>query len=183
MAAPARIALSSFRALSLLSVLIVLQVVACGALSSTTLRPCASLTRSVAAQISGDPAITNQLADVAEPITGYVACTFADTRNEADSVEVQLKRVAGGMMPAALRAAATFFSRGEPVQPFQSFPVAGLGAGALGESTPGVAFVVFARGDVLAYVGARSAFRGLSSLRASAAQLARQVAGALTSTT
>lgn len=182
MAAPARIALTNFRGLSVLSVLIVLQVAACGGPSSTTLRPCASLTRTVAAQISGDAAITNQLADVAEPISGYVACTFADRGNEANSVEVQLKRVAGGVTPAALRAAATFFSSGEPVQPFQSFPVAGLGAGALAESTPGVAFVVFVRGDVLAYVGARSAFRGVPSLRASVAQLARQVAGALAGT-
>lgn len=182
MAAPARIALKRFRALSLLSMLIVPQVAACEAPSSTTLRPCASLTRSVAAQISGDPAITNQGTDVTEPITGYVACTFADRKHEANSVEVQLKRVAGGVTPAALREAATFFSRGEPVQPFQSFPVAGLGAGALGESTPGVAFVVFAKGDVLAYVGARSASRSLTSLRASVAQLARQVAGAVAST-
>jgi hypothetical protein len=178
-AAPAGIAPTSVRRLSLLSVLIVLQVAACGAPAPTTLRPCALLTRSVAAQISGDAAITNQGTDVAEPISGYVACTFADTKNEANSVEVQLKGVAGGVTPAALRAAATFFSRGEPVQPFQAFRVVGLGAGALGESTLGVAFVVFAKGDVLAYVGARSALRSVPSVQTSVALLARQVAAAL----
>jgi hypothetical protein len=171
-----------FRALSVASVLIVSQLAACGAPSSTTLRPCASLTQSVAAQISGDAAITNQGTDVTEPISGYVACIFADHRNEANSVEVQFKRVTGGVTPAALHSAARFFSSGEPVEPFQPFPVAGLGAGALGESTPGVAFVVFARGDVLAYVGARSALRSVPSLRVSVARLARQVASALAGT-
>lgn len=173
------IALRTLRALSVACVLIVAQLAGCGAPSSTTLRPCASLTKSIAARISGDAAVTNQGTDVTEPISGYVACTFADRRNEANSVEVQFKRVAGGVTPAALHAAATFFSSGEPVEPFQTFPVAGLGTDAIGESTPGVAFVVFARGDVLAYVGARSATRDGPSLRASVAQLARQVAGAL----
>lgn len=172
----------TYRALSVACVFFVPQLAACGSPSSTTLRPCASLTQSVAARISGDAAITNQGTDIAEPISGYVACTFADRRNEANSVEVQFQRVPGGVTPAALHAAATFFSSGEPVQPFQSFPVVGLGAGALGESTPGVAFVVFARADVLAYVGARSALRSIPSLRASVAQLARQVARALAST-
>jgi hypothetical protein len=181
-AAPARIALTTFGALSVACVLVVPQLAACGAPSSTALMPCASLTQSVAARISGDAAITNQGTDVAEPISGYVACTFADRTNETNSVEVQFKRVAGGVTPAALHAAATFFASGEPVEPFQSAPVAGLGAGAIGESTPGVAFVVFARGDVLAYVGARSATRDVPSLRASVVQLARQIARALAAT-
>jgi hypothetical protein len=176
------IALTNFGRLSLTALVIVLVVAGCGASTSTNAKPCAFLSQPVAAQISGDASITNQVTDLREPLSGYVACTFADTRNEANSVEVQLKSVTGGVTPAALHAAATFFSRGEPVQPFQTFPVAGLGPEALGESTLGVALVVFAKGDVLIYVGARSASRSVLSLRASVALLGRRIATALTVT-
>lgn len=174
--------LTNFRRLSLIALVIVVPAAACGASAPTNLKPCAFLTQPVAAQISGDAAITNQVADLTEPLSGYVACTFADTRNEANSVEVQLKRVTDSVTPAALHAAAVFFSRGEPVQPFQAFPVTGLGPGALGESTLGVAFVVFAKGAVLIYVGARSRSRSVLALRASVALLGRRIATALTVT-
>ena len=182
MAAPAWVTLTSFARLGLISVLTVPHVAACGSVAPAALHPCALLTQSRAAQISGDVAVTNQDADLTEPLSGYVACTFADTMHEANSVEIQLKQVTGGVTPAGLRAAATFFSAGEPVQPFQAFRAPGVGAGALGESTLGVAFVVFAKGDVLVYVGARSAMRSVRSLQVSIVLLARDVAAALTAT-
>jgi hypothetical protein len=142
-------------------------------------RPCSFLTETVAAQISGDTTIANQATDVTETESGYVACIFADTKNEANSVAVQIKRVSGGVDPSTLREAATFFSLGEPVQPFQPFSVVGVGDSALGETTPGVAFIVFSRGDLLVYVGADSPSVSAASLRASVEDLAKQVAAAL----
>lgn len=142
-------------------------------------RPCSSLTQATAAQISGDTAVTKQATDQVETESGYVACIFADTRDEADRVEVQIKRVSGGVDLSALREAATFFSLGEPVQPFQAFPVVGVGDHALGEATPGVAFIVFARGDLLVYVGAGSTSVGADVLRTSVDNLARKIAAAL----
>jgi hypothetical protein len=142
-------------------------------------RPCSLLTQAIAAQISGDPAITNQAINVRETESGYVACIFADTTNEANSVAVQIRRLPGGADQSTLQEAATFFSLGEPVQPFQRFPVAGVGDGALGATTPGVAFVVFSSGDLLVYVGADSSSVSAASLRASVENLAQQVAEAL----
>jgi hypothetical protein len=142
-------------------------------------RPCSLLTQTTAAQISGDTRVTNQATDLLETESRYVACIFADTRDEADRVEVQIKRVPGGVDPATLRDAATFFSLGEPVQPFQAFPVVGIGDHALGETTPGVAFIVFARGDLLVYVGAGSASVGAAALRSGVEDLAKKIAAAL----
>jgi hypothetical protein len=142
-------------------------------------RPCSFLTQAVAAQISGDPKIANQATDATETESGYVACIFADTTNESNSVAVQIRRVPGGVDPSTLREAATFFSLGEPVQPFQRFPVAGVGDRGLGATTPGVAFIVFSRGDLLVYVGADSSSVSAASLRASVENLAHQVAEAL----
>jgi hypothetical protein len=146
---------------------------------SQSQRPCSFLTETTAAQVSGDTGVTNQAANLVETLSGYVACIFADTRNEADRVEVQIKRVSSGVDPSTLREAAKFFSLGEPVQPFQPFPVVGVGDHALGETTPGVAFIVFARGDLLVYVGAGSTFVGAASLRTSVETLAEKVAAAL----
>jgi hypothetical protein len=78
-----------------------------------------------------------------------------------------------------LREAAAFFSRGEPVQPFQPFSVVGVGDSALGETTLGVAFIVFSVGDLVVYVGAGSASLSVASLRAGVDALARKVAVAL----
>lgn len=142
-------------------------------------RPCSFLTQAVAAQISGDPAVTNQATDATETESGYIACIFADTTNEANSMAVQIRRVRGGADPSTLREAATFFSLGEPVQPFQRFPVAGVGDSALGATTPGVAFIVFSSGDLLVYVGADSSSVSPTSLRASVENLAQQVDEAL----
>jgi hypothetical protein len=147
--------------------------------SSPATRPCSFLTRTTAAQISGDVEVTNQATDLVETESGYVACIFADTRDEADSVEVQIKRVAGGVDSSTLRDAATLFSLGEPVQPFQGFTVVGIGDRALGEATPGVAFIVFAIRDLLVYVGAGSTFVVASGLRAGVENLAMKVAAAL----
>jgi hypothetical protein len=142
-------------------------------------QPCSFLTQATAAQMSADTSVTNQATDLADTESGYVACIFADTRDEADRVEVQIKRVSGGVDPSTLRAAATFFSLGEPVQPFQAFPVVGVGDQALGETTPGVAFIVFARGDELVYVGAGSVSVGPAALRTSVENLAKKVAAPL----
>ena len=142
-------------------------------------QPCTFLTQTTAAEISGDAAITNQSTNFRETVSGYVACIFADTKNEANSVEVQIKRVSGGVTPSILQAAVKFFSLGEPVQPFQPFSVVGIGRNAFGESTPGVAFIVFSKGGVLAYVGAGSASLSVSSLQASVENLTEQVAAAL----
>lgn len=142
-------------------------------------RPCSLLTQTTAAQVSGDSRVTNQAADLLETETGYVACIFADIRDEADRVEVQVKRVPGGVDSSTLRDAATFFSLGEPVQPFQAFPVLGIGDHALGETTPGVAFIVFARGNLLVYVGTGSTFVDAAALHTSVESLAMKVAAAL----
>ncbi|MFI5285045.1 MAG: hypothetical protein ACHQ4F_01875 [Candidatus Dormibacteria bacterium] len=124
--------------------------------------------------------MANQATDVVERESGYVACIFADTANEANSVGVQVKRVpVGAAGPSTLRDAATFFSLGEPVQPFQPFSVLGVGDHALGETTPGVAFIVFSRGDLVIYVGARSATESADTLRAGVASLAKEIAAAL----
>jgi hypothetical protein len=144
-------------------------------------RPCSFLTQTIAAQITGDTRITNQATNVTETEYGYVACIFADTKEEANSVEVQIKRVSGGVGPSALRGAAAFFSAGEPVQSFQTFPVVGVGDNALGDTTPGVVFIVFASADLLVYVGADSASVSAASLRASVENLAEEVAPALSS--
>lgn len=114
-----------------------------------------------------------------ETESGYVACIFADARDEADRVEVQIKRVPGGVDPSTLQEAATYFSVGEPVQPFHAFAVVGVGDHALGETTPGVAFIVFTRGDLLVYVGAGSTSVDADTLRSSVEYLAKQVAAAL----
>jgi hypothetical protein len=116
---------------------------------------------------------------VTEMESGYVACIFADTQDEANSVEVQIKRVPGGVVPSRLREAATFFSLGEPVRPFQPFSVQGVGDGALGETTPGVAFIVFSVSDLLVYVGGDSASASAASLRVSVEDLAQQISAAL----
>jgi hypothetical protein len=147
--------------------------------SSPATRPCAFLTRTAAAQISGDMRVTNQATDLVETESGYVACIFADTRDEAVRVEVQIKRVSGGVDSSTLRDAATFFSLGEPVQPFQAFPVVAIGDHALGETTLGVAFIVFARGDQLVYVGAGSTSVDAAALRTSVEKLAEEIAAAL----
>jgi hypothetical protein len=140
--------------------------------------PCSFLTRAVAAQISGDTTVANQATNVTETESGYVACIFADSKDEANSVAVQIKRVSGGVDLSTLRGAAAFFSLGEPVRPFQPFSVVGVGD-ALGETTPGVAFIVFSVGDLLVYVGAGSASLSAASLRAGVDTLARKVAAAL----
>ena len=119
-------------------------------------RPCSFLTQATAAQVSGDPNVFNQATNVLETESGYVACIFADAEEGANSVAVQIKRVSGGVDSSTLRAAAAVFSRGEPVQPFQPFAVGSVGDEALGESTPGVAFIVFSVGELLVYAGARS---------------------------
>jgi hypothetical protein len=142
-------------------------------------RPCSFLTKAIAAQISGDTAMTNRATNVAETPSGYVACVFADTKKEANSVAVRIRRVSGGVDPSTLREAATYFSRGEPVQPFEPFSVLGVGDNALGETTPGVAFIVFSSGELLIYVGAASASIGAASLRAGVEHLAKQIAATL----
>ncbi len=142
-------------------------------------RPCSFLTQAIAARTSGDPAVTNQAMNVTETESGYVACIFADTQDEANSVEVQIKRVPGGVDPSRLRGAATFFSLGEPVRPFQPFTVQRVGGGALGETTPGVAFIVFSVSDLLIYVGGDSASASAASLRVSVEDLAQEVAASL----
>ena len=147
--------------------------------SSSASRPCSYLTETTARQVSGDARITNQATDLLETESGYVACIFADTTNESNSVAVQIRRVPGGVDPSTLREAATFFSLGEPVQPFQAFTVVGIGDHALGQTTPGVAFIVFARGDLLVYVGAGSAFVDAAALRTSVENLATRIAAAL----
>jgi hypothetical protein len=141
--------------------------------------PCSFLTRAVAAQISGDTTVANQATNVTETESGYVACIFADSKDEANSVAVQIKRVSGGVDLSTLRGAAAFFSLGEPVRPFQPFSVVGVGDSALGETTPGVAFIVFSVGDLVVYVGAGSASLSAASLRAGVDTLARKVAAAL----
>jgi hypothetical protein len=110
---------------------------------------------------------------------GYIACIFADTADEANTVAVQIKRVAGGVDASDLRDAATFFSRGEAVQPYQPFSAPGIGDDALGETTMGVAFVVFSRGDLLVYVGGNSAVVSANSLLRGVIVLAGHVAAAL----
>jgi len=154
-------------------------VVTSGSSIAPTPAPCSFLTQQTAALISGDSRVTNQASDVMETPSGYVACIFTDTMDEANSVAVQIKRVPGGAGPSALRAAATYFSAGEPVQPFQPFAVAGIGDDALGETTPGVTFIVFSHGDVLVYVGAESASVSGTALRGGVAHLAAQIAAAL----
>jgi hypothetical protein len=151
------------------------------AISSTTQvpRPCSFLTQAVAARTSRDAAVTNQATNVTETESGYVACIFADAEDEANSVEVQIKRVPGGVDPSTLRGAATFFSLGEPVRPYQTFSVQGVGDSALGETTPGVAFIVFSVGDLLIYVGGDSGFVSAASLRVNVENLAKEVAAAL----
>jgi hypothetical protein len=141
-------------------------------------QPCSFLTRIVAARITGDTNVTNQTTDVVETESGYVACIFADTADEANSAGVQVKRVPV-VGTSTLLDAATFFSLGEPVQPFQPFPVLGVGDHARGETTPGVAFIVFSRGDLVIYVGASTATVRSAALRASVARLAQQIAAAL----
>ncbi|HEV3273336.1 MAG TPA: hypothetical protein VG299_00560 [Candidatus Dormibacteraeota bacterium] len=111
--------------------------------------------------------------------SGYTACIFADTRDEADRVEVQITRVSGGVGPSTLREAAMFFSLGEPVQPFQAFSVVGVGDDAVGETIPGVAFIVFARGDLLVYVGAGSTSMSAAALRTGVTNLATTIAADL----
>jgi hypothetical protein len=142
-------------------------------------RPCSLLSQSTAAQISGDTRVTNQARDLLDIASGYIACIFADTRDEADRVEVQIKRVSGGVGPSTLREAAMFFSLGEPVQPFQAFSVVGVGDDAVGETIPGVAFIVFARGDLLVYVGAGSTTMSAAALRAGVTNLATKIAAAV----
>ena len=142
-------------------------------------RPCSFLTQAVAAQISGDAAITNQATDVNEAESGYVACIFADPANEAGRVAVQVREVSGQPDLSTLREAATFFSQGEPVQPYQPFPVAGVGDRALGETTPGVAFIVFSSGDLVVYVGGDSSSVDAATLRAHVVDLARKIAEVL----
>jgi hypothetical protein len=138
--------------------------------------PCRFLTQPIAARISGDASLTNLATDVAEGESGYVACIFTDAMNEANVVEVQIKRVAGGVTPSALQVAARYFSAGEPVQPFQPFAAVAIGERALGESTPGVAFIVFSEGNALVSVGADSSFRSVAALQAGVDDLAKQVA-------
>jgi hypothetical protein len=141
--------------------------------------PCRFLTQPIAARISGDTSVTNLATNAAESESGYVACIFTDVMNEANSVEVQIKRMAGGITPSALQQAATFFAAGEPVQPFQPFAALGIGDRALGESTPGVAFIVFSEGNALVSVGADSSFRSIAELQAGVDDLAKQVAAGL----
>jgi hypothetical protein len=129
--------------------------------------------------MSGDTRLTNQARDLVDTASGYTACIFADTRDEADRVEVQIKRVSGGVGPSTLREAAMFFSLGEPVQPFQSLSVVGVGDDAVGETIPGVAFIVFARGDVLVYVGAGSTSMSAAALRTGVTNLATTIAADL----
>ena len=141
--------------------------------------PCSLLTRALAARISGDMAVTNRADNMTEPESGYVACIFADPENEANMVSVQIKRAPGGVDPSTLRAAATFFSLGEPVRPFQPFSAPRVGVAALGETIPGVAFVVFSVGDLLIYVGGDSASARATSLRAGVVNLAKAIAAVL----
>jgi hypothetical protein len=142
-------------------------------------RPCSLLSQSTAAQISGDTGVTNQARDLVDLASGYTACIFVDTRDEADRVEVQITRVPAGVDASTLREAARFFTLGEPVQPFQAFSVLGVGDNALGESTPGVAFIVFARGDLLVYVGAGSTSVSAAALRTDITNLATTIAAAV----
>jgi hypothetical protein len=163
-------------------VCLVCVVAACGASppahpsSDAPRAPCSFLTQPIAARISGDAGVTNLATNVAESASGYVACIFTDTLNEANGVEVQVKRVAGGVTPSALQAAARYFSSGEPVRPFQPFAAVGIGEAALGESTAGVAFIVFSEGNSLVCVGADSSFRSSVELQAGVDDLAKQVA-------
>ncbi len=147
--------------------------------SDAPLAPCRFLTQTVAARISGDASVTDLATNVAQGGSGYVACIFTDAMNEANGVDVQIKRVSGGVTPSALQAASSYFSGGEPVQPFQPFAAVGIGETALGESTPGVAFIVFSEGNALVSVGADSSFRSVAELQAAVDDLAKQVAAGL----
>jgi hypothetical protein len=141
--------------------------------------PCSFLTQRVAAAMSGDPAIAIQATNASEATSAFVACIFADKRNEANSVEVQIKRSSDGVGPSTIAQAVTYFSRGEPIAPFRPFPVAGVGDSALGEATPGVTFIVFSCGDLLVYVGARSVDVNGAALRNGVERLAELVAAGL----
>jgi hypothetical protein len=158
---------------------------ACGGSSAQTdvthaqPQPCTFLTQGLAAHLSGDASVTNQGSNVTEPVSGFVACIFANPRNEADNAAVQMKRESGDIARTTLQTTATFFSRGEPVQPFQPFTVNGIGDNALGESTPGVAFIVFSKSDVLVYVGAGSASLSVAALQRGVIDLARPIASAV----
>jgi hypothetical protein len=129
--------------------------------------------------MSGDSAVAIQAANVAEAGSGFVACIFADARNESNSAEVQVKRIPDSVGPSTVAEAVAFFSRGEPVAPFQPFPVAGVGDSAMGEATAGVAFIVFSSGELLVYVGASSAEVSGVALRTSVERLAELVAAGL----
>jgi hypothetical protein len=160
---------------------------ACGSAGPTTLgsasaitpaipRPCSFLTQHAAAQISGDTAVTIQASDVTEPLSGYVACVFTDTGSERNSVSVQIKRAPDDAASVALTNAAAFFSGGEPVQPFETFPIAGVGSSAIGGTTPGVAFIVFSTGTLLVYVGGSSEVVSAAALQSGVESLAQHIA-------
>jgi hypothetical protein len=141
--------------------------------------PCSFLTQRLAAGMSGDPTVSMQAHNAAEAGSGFVACIFADARSEANSVEVQIKRSSDAVEPSTVAQAVAFFSRGEPVAPFQPFPVPGVGDSAVGEATPGVAFIVFSSGELLVYVGASSADVSGAALRNGVQRLAEEVAAGL----
>jgi hypothetical protein len=147
--------------------------------ADSTPEPCTFLTQSLAAQMTGDASMTTQGTDVAEPISGYVACILSDPRDEANNVSVQIKRMSGDVDDAMLHAAAAYFARGEPVQPYQPFTADGIGDRALGESTLGFAFIVCSKGADLVYVGAGSASVSVPALERSVESLATRVAAAL----
>jgi hypothetical protein len=139
------------------------------------------VTQQSAAAISGDAAVANRASNVLEPGYGYVACIYTDADREGNSVSVQIKRIPMGSSASALRQAAAFFEGGEPSQPYSRFLVAGVGANALGESIPGVAFVVFATEGGLVSVRASSTFVSAPALRSGVADLAVGAAAALES--
>jgi hypothetical protein len=141
--------------------------------------PCSLVTQQAAAAITGDAGVTNQASDVLEPVSGYVACVYTDVDHEANSVSVEIKTVTVGVIPSALRGAATFFEDGEPSQPYTPFPVGGIAESAMGEAIPGAAFVVFATRDRLVYVGARSSAMSAVALRSGVQNLAAHAAAAL----
>jgi hypothetical protein len=149
------------------------------ATTSPTPSPCSFLTQQAAAAISADAAVTIQASNVTEPTSGYVACVYTDTAKEGNSVNVQIKREQDGVPPSALTQAVTFFSSGEPVRPFASFPVTGVGNSALGETTPGVAFIVFSTANLLVYVGADSAVVSGVALQEGVEHLAQRIAARL----
>ncbi len=130
------------------------------------------LPQSAAAQISGDPGVTQQAGSGAAG-AGTSLVTYADTSNGA-SATLLIENIPGGIAQTELQAALGQAGNGSNAN-VQT--LSGVGDQGLKDVEQNSASVVFSKGNTLVVIGATNELKSGADLEPNVGNLARQIAG------